>query len=79
MITAEDLAPEGGAPLLDVAPDRPGAPAHRWPLERTADGFRARFEVTSTERAVTLRLCGGGPILLRALRLEAQLSGRGPV
>ena len=72
-------------------PCRPTAPALRWWSSRTAPGRRcgsrptrpgpsgweADFEVRPGERAVSLRLRGGGPILLRGLRLSVQPGGDG--
>jgi len=49
------------------------------PTRPAASGGEARFEVRPGERAVSLRLRGGGPILLRGLRLSVQPEDTGPV
>lgn len=78
-LSGEALAPDGAGPPLVVAPDRSGAPT-RVSLARPApSGWEADFEVRPGERAVSLRLRGGGPILLRGLRLSVQPEGTGPV
>jgi hypothetical protein len=68
-----------GNPTLVVTPDRPGAPA-RWRDTRPVPGgWEADFEVRPGERAVGLRLRGGGPMLLKALSLSVQPPGAGAV
>lgn len=68
-----------GTPWLVVAPDRPGAPWRRAPFGLRDGSWSASFELRPGDGAVDLRLLGGGPILLKSLRLEAQPSDRGPV
>jgi hypothetical protein len=74
-LAAESLAPEAAPAIVEVVPDRPGAPARSLPLQAGPGGFRAPFRVQAGDSAVDLRLRGGGPILLRAVRLSAQPSG----
>jgi hypothetical protein len=69
----------GGDPALVVTPDRPGAPARRGAARPVAGGWEADFEVRPGERAVSLRWLGGGPMLLKSLRLAVQPTGPGPV
>jgi hypothetical protein len=78
-LLGEALGPDGAFPPLVVEPDRPGAPVRVSPTEPAASGGEARFEVRPGERAVSLRLRGGAPILLRGLRLSVQPEGNGPV
>ncbi len=73
-LEAEGLAPGAAPAVLDVTPDRAGAPVRVVPLRAASDGFAASFDVQPAEPAVDLRLRGGGPILLRAIRLRAQPS-----
>jgi hypothetical protein len=73
-LEAERLAPEAAPALLDIVPDRPGAPARQAPLAWSPSGLRARFEIQPGE-GVDLRLRQGGPLLLMAVRLSAQPSG----
>jgi hypothetical protein len=69
-LEAENPAPEEPAPLLDVVPDAPGSPARPSALEAGRGGFVADFRVEPGERAVTLRLRGGGPLILKEIRLR---------
>jgi len=62
-----------------VEPDRAGAPVRISPTRPAPSGWEADFEVRPGERAVSLRLRGGGPILLKGLRLSVQPEGAGPV
>jgi hypothetical protein len=78
-LVGETLAPDGAGPPLVVVPDRPGAAARVCPARPGPSGWEAEFEVRPGERAVSLRLRGGGPILLRGLRLSVQPAGAGPV
>ena len=68
-----------GAPAVVVTPDRPAAPSRLCAGGPAPRGFEADFEVRTGEDAVSLRLLGGGPILLRSLQLSAQPSAGGPV
>jgi hypothetical protein len=78
-LEGEGLSPDGVFPSLFVAADRPGAPDRVSPVRSTPTGGEALFEVRTGERAVNLRLRGGGPILLRRVTLSVQPAGRGPV
>jgi hypothetical protein len=78
-LLGETLAPDGAGPPLVVAPDRPGAPVRVSPSRPAPSGWEADFEVRPADRAVSLRLLGGGPIVLKGLRLAAQPAGAGPV
>jgi hypothetical protein len=73
-LQAQGLAPETAPAVLAVVPDRPDAPLRIAPLRVVRDGFAASFDVRPTDAAVDLRLRGGGPILLKAVRLSAQPS-----
>jgi hypothetical protein len=74
LIVSDDLTGSGSRPDIEVVPDRPGAPVRLRPLERNSRGWSAFIDVLAVERAVTLRLRGGGPLLIRRLRLEAPLN-----
>lgn len=76
-LVAEALG--AGDPALVVTPDRPGAPPRRGAARPVAGGWEADFEVRPGERAVGLRWLGGGPMLLKGLRLAVQPTGPGPV
>jgi len=79
VLSGEALAPDRAGPPLVVAPDRPGAPVRVSPARPAPSGWEAEFEVRQGERAVSLRLRGGGPILLMGLRLSVQPEDTGPV
>jgi hypothetical protein len=68
------LGPGPSGPWLDIVPDAPGSPRRRVLLEPVPEGLAARFRVLPGERAVTLRLGGGGPLLLEQVRVQANLS-----
>jgi hypothetical protein len=68
-----------GHPTLVVVPDRPGAVAREAPFASTAGGWEAAFAVRPGERAVTLLIKGGGPLLVTGLTLRVQPPGAGPV
>ena len=70
----EVLAP--GPPWLEVVPDGPAPPRRRVRLKAEADGLSATFRVFPGEPAVTLRLWGGGPVLVDRIRLRANPLGR---
>jgi hypothetical protein len=76
-IAARDLA--GSSPTLVVVPDRPGAVAREAPFAPSDGGWEAAFVVRPGERAVTLLLKGGGPLLVTGLTLRVQPPGSGPV
>jgi hypothetical protein len=78
-IEGEVLGGGERSPVVVVAPDRPGAPERVAGCERTARGWQAGFEVLPAERAVSLRLRGGGPMLPGRVRLSVQPPGGGPV
>jgi hypothetical protein len=78
-LRGEALSPDRAFPTLLIAPDRPGAPDRASAARLTPSGGEADFEVRPGERAVSLRLRGGGPILLKGLRLSIQPEGTGPV
>lgn len=73
-LTAEELAPDLPLPILDVHPERAG-PSRESHWLRLSGGLAADFAVESGERAVDLRLKGGGPLLVRGVRLALNLSG----
>jgi hypothetical protein len=77
LVEADALGPE--PPSLVVVPDEPGWPV-RWAVVRPrTGGWGAEFIVRPGERAVTLLLQGGGPNLVRTVRLAVQPPGGGPV
>jgi hypothetical protein len=79
-ILGDALAP-GADSSLDVWPEdgRPTPPPRSSPFVVLQDRVQAGFRVSAGEKAVTLRLRGGGAGLLRRVVLEAQPCGRGPV
>ncbi len=79
VLEGDPLSPERTFPRLVVSPDRPGAPDRFSPIRPGSSGWQADFDVRPAERAVTLRLRGGGPILLKRLKLSVQPDGAGPV
>jgi hypothetical protein len=71
-LDADDLAAGAPPPALDLWTEGLH-PGHRTvAFERQARGLATDFDVRPGERAVTLRLRGGGPLLLRRIRLAAQ-------
>jgi hypothetical protein len=76
-LAARDLS--GAAPSLLVMPDRPGAVPRKTAFVTVPGGWDGAFEVRPGERAVTLLLEGGGPLLVNELALTLQPSGPGPV
>jgi hypothetical protein len=75
----EDLEP-GALPSLDLWPEtRATAPPRSSPFTVAGGGVQADFSVSASERAVTLRLRGGGPRILRLIVLQAQPCAQGPV
>ena len=78
-LLGETLGPDGSFPPLVVTPDRAGAPGRVSPARPASSGWEADFEVRPGERAVSLRLLGGGPIRLNGLRLSVQPASTGPV
>jgi hypothetical protein len=77
-LQAEDLAPDGPAAALEARVEG-GFPPRRTALRRVPGGFEADFEAMREDRSLTLLVRGGGPFLLKELRLEVQPSGRPPV
>jgi len=77
-IGTEDLAPAMPPPVLEVRPDGGGV-ARVGPLRRGPVGLEGEFAVTRADGAVTLRLRGGGPLRLQAVRLLVQPYSRGAV
>jgi hypothetical protein len=80
-VWGESLGSGSAEAVLDVWPEgalvtlaRRSTPFVGW-----SDGASADFAVASGERAVTLRLRGGGARLLRRIVLEVQPCGDGPV
>jgi hypothetical protein len=73
-LVGEVLGPGSEMPWLDVVSDAPGSPARRARLAPRRQGLGADFRVLPGERAVTLRMGGGGPLLLEQIRLRANLS-----
>jgi hypothetical protein len=74
VVIAEDLSPGAPTPDLDVRGEG-GPPARRTRLQRGRAGLAGTFEVRDGDRAVTLLLREGGPLLLRELLVEAQPFG----
>jgi hypothetical protein len=70
VLEAENPAPEEPRPFLDVVPDAPGSPARATVLHAVGHGLVAGFRVRPGERAVTLRLRGGGPLIVKEIRLR---------
>jgi hypothetical protein len=70
VLAAERLG--ASAPLVAILPDRPGAPVRLSPTREVGGGLEADVEVGPRDRAISLLLKGGGPILLKGLQLSAQ-------
>jgi hypothetical protein len=75
---ADDLSPASPPGELQIRPDG-GLPPRRTPLGRVAGGFAGDFEVRPGEGAATVAVRGGGPFLLKELRLDVQPSKTPPV
>jgi len=73
----EDLSGRTGWPRLEVAADRPAAPWRAVLLVRDGGSLTAEIDLPPGTRAWSLRLRGGGPVLVRALRLT-RVQPRGP-
>jgi hypothetical protein len=69
-LLGQTLSPQGSAPDLVVRAEPSGVPRPT-PLEGPAGEWEGSFEVFPGERAVTLTLRGGGPLVLDRLRLSA--------
>ncbi len=65
----------GGLPRIELWPDsRPGT-WRAFPVTESKEGVVAHLAVRPDDGAVTLRLGGGGPLILKELRLQGQPSG----
>jgi hypothetical protein len=71
-IEAQRLGP--GPPRVEVWPDRPSAVWRVAPTVEGGDNLAAHFTVGADEPAVTIRMGGGDPVLLKGLRLSTQPS-----
>ena len=78
-IEAEDLSGGAPRPFVELAADRPGAPWRRVDLAPEAGRLAAELDLPPGPRAWNVRLRGGGPLLVRALRLTVQPGGPGQV
>jgi hypothetical protein len=76
-LLGQDLSPQAPVPALIVHAEPSGIPRST-PFERAAGEWDAPFEVHPGERAVTLRLRGGGPVVLDRLRLFASTISTDP-
>jgi hypothetical protein len=56
-------------PLLELRRAGPASPSRLTRFERRPEGFVAELEIVPGDRAVTLRMRGGGPFLVRGFRL----------
>jgi hypothetical protein len=64
-----------GARRIEVWPDHPQGTWREAASSPTTGGLMARFSVAPGDEAVTLRMRGGDPLVLKGLRLRAQPSG----
>ena len=71
-----DVLSPAGPPWLETAPEPPGSPVRRQRLASAPGGLGASFEVRPGEKAVTLRLRGGSPLLVEAFFLRFNPDGR---
>ncbi len=78
-LRGQDLAPGMPPAVVEVLPDRPGAPGRVTPLRSASGGFETSIVVQATDPAIDVRLRGGGPMLLKGIRLTAQPSAEGAV
>jgi hypothetical protein len=69
----------GEPPHLELRSEGPRAGVRVSPLAEGQGGFWGSFEVREGEAAVTLLLRGGGPLLLRSIRLQPQPLRPAPV
>jgi hypothetical protein len=67
-LDVEEPSGDSPPPWIEVAPV--GASARAVRLDRDGGRLAARFDVRPRERAVTLRVRGGGPFRLRAVEVE---------
>ena len=77
-LEADDLSGAAGLPRLEVSADEPQAPWRPVALRRqgSGSGVVADLELPTGPRAWSLRLRGGGPMLIRRVRLTLQPPGR---
>jgi hypothetical protein len=75
LLEAGDLPVGEAHPVLEVRAEGRSNPRDS-PCFTWGDGVAAPFKVEAGERSIELRLRGGGPLLLRRLRLEVQPFGR---
>ena len=78
-LDADDLSGAAGLPRLEVSADEPQAPWRPVALRREGSSLVADLELPTGPRAWSLRLRGGGPMLVRRVRLSLQPPGRAPV
>jgi hypothetical protein len=78
VVHADDLSPASAPGELEVRPHGTDPP-RRTPLRRVAGGLAAEFDVRAGERAISVWARGGGPFLLKELRLDVQPSAGPPV
>jgi len=71
LIDSIDLGGSATGPTMEVAPDRPLAPLRQRPLEPDVRGWRTSFDVLPGERAVTLKILGGRPLIVHGFSIEA--------
>jgi hypothetical protein len=73
-VDGDEVAPEMPPPSLVIRPEGP-VPSRSVPME-TLDGARVGgFDVRAGESPVTLLLEGGGPFVVRRIRLQASTFG----
>jgi hypothetical protein len=65
----EEVGQTASAPALIVQPERSGA-VRTTAMEATAGTRRGAFEVRAGDGAVTLLLAGGGPLVVKRIRLD---------
>jgi hypothetical protein len=73
LLETGDLPAAGVNPILEVRAEG-GSKPRESPCSTYADGMQAEFKVEPGERRLQLRLRGGGPLLLRRLRLTLEPS-----
>ena len=69
-VIGQDLAPGRPLPRLVLTPEPRGVPRAAG-LDQAGGGWTGSFEVVAGEKAVTLALHRGGPLVLHQLRVEA--------
>jgi hypothetical protein len=78
-IRADDLSGSASLPRLELSADEPRAPWRPVGLSRAGPCLAADVELPQGPRAWSLRLRGGGPILVHGIRLVVQPRRVGPV